>query len=433
MTEGGRRIYGETVIIDQEVALPAVRRGIPFTDLTASSAEVWSRVQADYLQAISRGEYVGGAALDSFESLWAKYCGARYAIGVGNGTDAIELALTGLGVGQGDEIVIPANTFVATAAAVARVGAIPRFADVDDGTLLLTPETLRAAVTRRTRAVIVVHLHGQMPDMAGLMATAESMGILVIEDAAQAHGAEWQGRRAGSFGSAACFSFYPSKNLGAFGDAGAVVTSDPSLAEKLREFANHGRPASAHFEHRRIGRNSRMDNLQAIVLEGGLSLLEDWNERRIALAKQYACRLGAESRLKVVSSAAAARHVFHHLVIRVPYRDYVRELLIRRNIETSIHYPLPCHFQPAFRKFPSGRLPVSEVSAQEILSLPIFPHLTACEVDYVCDNLLEITRSLTTKLWLYRTGVREVTQAIGSSMTEEENRRRCVEVVQDLR
>ena len=347
--------------------MPARPSGIPFTDLPAAAAEVWAKIQPRYMQALLSAQYVGGPAVASFERQWAAYCGARYAIGVANGTDALELALTGLGIGHGDEVIVPASTFVATAAAVARVGAVPRFADVDADTLLITPQTLRAAATERTRAVIVVHLYGQMPDMTRLLATAESLGILLIEDAAQAHGAEWQGRRAGSFGIAACFSFYPSKNLGAFGDAGAVVTSDSGLAEKIREFANHGRPGRAHFDHRYIGRNSRLDTLQAIVLEGGL---------------------------RMVTSAKAARHVFHLLVVRVPRRDDVRRLLMQRNIQTSIHYPTPCHLQPPFQRFASGRLPVSELAACEVLSLPLFPHMTRRQVDDVCDNLLDTVRSL---------------------------------------
>ena len=197
----------------ERLARPAPRSGIPFTDLTAAAAEVWAKIQPRYLQALLGAQYVGGLAVASFENLWAAYCGARHAIGVANGTDALELALAGLGIGHGDEVIVPANTFVATAAAVARAGAVPRFADVDADTLLMTPETVRAAATQRTRAVIIVHLYGQVPDMTGLLAMASSEGLAVIEDAAQAHGAEWRGRRAGSFGTAACFSFYPSKNL----------------------------------------------------------------------------------------------------------------------------------------------------------------------------------------------------------------------------
>ena len=206
---------------------------VPFTDLSAMAGEVWPEIEQEYLACLLDGAYIGGPAVTAFERKWAAYCGAAHAVGLGSGTDALELSLTALGVGAGDEVIVPANTFIATAAAVVRAGATPRFADVSDDTLLMTSRTLAEAITPRTRAVIVVHLYGQMPDMTDLIATASQAGIAVIEDAAQAHGAEWAGRRAGSFGVAACFSFYPAKNLGAFGDAGAVVTSRPELADRI--------------------------------------------------------------------------------------------------------------------------------------------------------------------------------------------------------
>ena len=238
---------------------------VPFTDLAAMTREVWPEIEPDYLACLLDGKYIGGPAVTSFEREWAAYCGAGHAVGVANGTDALQLSLTALSIGAGDEVVVPANTFIATAAAVVRVGAVPRFADVSDDTLLMTPQTLTEAITPRTRAVIVVHLFGQVPDMAGVLAVASQAGIAVIEDAAQAHGAEWDGRRAGSFGDAACFSFYPGKNLGAFGDAGAVVTLWPAMADRIRSLANHGRANGAsHYDHDCIGTNSRLDALQAI-------------------------------------------------------------------------------------------------------------------------------------------------------------------------
>ncbi|MDX6341981.1 MAG: hypothetical protein QOH87_2119, partial [Trebonia sp.] len=254
---------------------------VPFTDLRAMTGEVWPEVEQQYLACLLDGAYIGGPAVTAFEDEWAAYCGADHAVGLASGTDALELCLTALGVGAGDEVVVPANTFIATAAAVVRVGATPRFADVSDDTLLMTSRTLAEAITPRTRAVIIVHLYGQMPDMTGLVATAQQAGIAVIEDAAQAHGAEWASRRAGSFGEAACFSFYPAKNLGAFGDAGAVVTSRPELADQIRSLANHGRSRGhSHYDHDRIGTNSRLDALQAILLSAKLARLDAWTERR---------------------------------------------------------------------------------------------------------------------------------------------------------
>jgi dTDP-4-amino-4,6-dideoxygalactose transaminase len=360
---------------------------VPFTDLAAMTREIWPSIEPDYMACLLGAGYIGGPAVASFERDWAAYCGADHAVGVANGTDALQLSLTALGIGTGDEVVVPSNTFVATAAAVVRAGATPRFADVSDDTLLMTPETLRAAITPRTRAVMIVHLYGQMPDMAGLLAVANDAGILVIEDAAQAHGAEWAGQRAGSFGAAACFSFYPGKNLGAFGDAGAVVTSRPEIADRVRALANHGRShGSSHYEHEVVGTNSRLDTLQAIALSGKLARLDAWTQRRIELAGRYRDQLSGTG-LKLVDVAPAARHVYHLFVVRLAERDRVRVELGRRGIQTGVHYPVPCHLQPPLQRFARGPLPVAERAAQELLSLPLFPHMTNDQVDVVCDVL----------------------------------------------
>jgi dTDP-4-amino-4,6-dideoxygalactose transaminase len=359
---------------------------VPFTDLAAMTREIWPSIEPDYMACLLGAGYIGGPAVATFERDWAAYCGADHAVGVANGTDALQLSLTALGIGAGDEVVVPSNTFVATAAAVVRAGATPRFADVSDDTLLMTPETFRAAITPRTRAVMIVHLYGQMPDMAGLLAVANDAGILVIEDAAQAHGAEWAGQRAGSFGAAACFSFYPGKNLGAFGDAGAVVTSRPEIAERVRALANHGRSHGSHYEHEVVGTNSRLDTLQAIALSGKLARLDAWTQRRIELAGRYRDQLSGTG-LKLVGVAPAARHVYHLFVVRLAERDRVRVELGRRGIQTGVHYPVPCHLQPPLQRFATGPLPVAEQAAQELLSLPLFPHMTNDQVDVVCDVL----------------------------------------------
>jgi dTDP-4-amino-4,6-dideoxygalactose transaminase len=367
---------------------------VPFTDLAAMASEVWPDVERAYLACLLDGRYIGGSPVASFEREWAAYCGAGHAVGVASGTDALELSLTALGIGECDEVVVPANTFIATAAAVVRAGGTPRFADVSDDTLLMTPRTLAEVITPRTRAVIVVHLFGQVPDMTGLLAVACQAGITVIEDAAQAHGAEWDGRRAGSFGETACFSFYPGKNLGAFGDAGAVVTSRPELADRIRSLANHGRSHGAsHYDHNYLGTNSRLDALQAILLSGKLARLDTWTERRIAVACRYHDLLSrtefAGTDLKLTDVAPLARHVYHLFVVRVARRDSVRAELARRNIETGVHYPVPCHLQPPLRRFAGAPLPVAEQAAGELLSLPMFPHLTDGQVDFVCDALCE--------------------------------------------
>jgi len=373
---------------------------VPFTDLGAMAGQVWPEIEQDYLACLLDGAYIGGPAVTAFERGWAAYCGADYGVGLGNGTDALLLSLTALGVRPGDEVVVPANTFIATAAAVVRAGATARFADVSDDTLLMTADTLAAAITPRTRAVIIVHLYGQLPDMAGLAAVAQQAGIAVIEDAAQAHGAEWDGRRAGSFGAVACFSFYPAKNLGAFGDAGAVTTSRPELADEIRSLANHGRShGHSHYDHDRIGTNSRLDALQAILLSGKLAHLEEWTERRIALASRYRERLGGYeftgTGLKLTATAPLARHVYHLFVVRVASRDSVRAALARRGIQTGVHYPVPCHKQPPLRRFAQRPLPVAERAAGEVLSLPMFPHMTDRQVDYVCESLAAALRAAT--------------------------------------
>jgi dTDP-4-amino-4,6-dideoxygalactose transaminase len=364
------------------------------------AGEVWPEIEHEYLACLLDGAYIGGPVVTAFERDWAAYCGAGHAVGLASGTDALQLSLTALGVGAGDEVIVPANTFIATAAAVVRIGATPRFADVSDDTLVMTPRTLAEAITPHTRAVIIVHLYGQMPDMAGLIAAARGAGIAVIEDAAQAHGAEWGGRRAGSFGDAACFSFYPAKNLGAFGDAGAVVTSRAGLADRIRALANHGRSrGDSHYEHECIGTNSRLDALQAILLSGKLGHLDAWTERRIALASRYRDLLGAAeftaAGLRLTDTAPLARHVYHLFVVRVARRDSVRAELAKRGIQTGVHYPLPCHRQPPLRRFAERPLPVAEQSAGELLSLPMFPHLTFRQVDLVCESLCEALRAAT--------------------------------------
>jgi len=368
---------------------------VPFTDLGAMAREIWPAIAPHFTEALLAGRYIGGAPVETFERQWAQYCGTTHAVGVANGTDALELTLLALGIGAGDEVIVPANTFIATAAAVVRAGAVPVFTDVSPDTLLLTPELLAAAITPRTRAVMVVHLYGNLPDMDGLCAVAARAGIQVIEDAAQAHGGEWRGSRAGSFGVAGCFSFYPGKNLGAFGDAGAVVTSDPALAERVRTLANHGRSrGEAHYEHDHIGTNSRLDTLQAIALTAKLARSEDWTQARIALADRYRKRLDG-STARLVEVAPDVRHVYHLMVVRVPERDRVKAELAARGVHTGVHYPVPCHKQPPLRRYARGPLPVCEQAAVSQLSLPLYPHMTAGQVDQVCAALDEVLQQVT--------------------------------------
>ena len=364
---------------------------VPFYDLTAMTDEVRAEVDRAWAALLAAGDFVGGAAVERFEEDWARYCGTTEAVAVGNGTDSLMLILRALGIGPGDEVVLPANTFVATAEAVVMAGATPRFADVDPDTLLLSPDTLRPAIGPCTAAVIAVHLYGQPADMDALGEVAARAGLAMLEDAAQAHGASWWGRPAGSLSRAGSFSFYPGKNLGAFGDAGAVVTSDTELARALRSLRNHGRKAGSHYLHDRIGTNSRLDTIQAAVLSAKLPLLDRWTEARRAIVGRY--RHAVEGGpIRLVATAPGAEPAYHLAVGLVPDRDAVRAFLDRRGVATAVHYPVPCHQQDPYRRYADGPLPVAEQAAGRVVSLPLFPHMTAVQVDQVCQALSEVTR-----------------------------------------
>ena len=366
-------------------------RDIPFLDLSGTTDEVRPEVLAGWAHLLGTGQFVGGAAVERFESEWAGYCGTKHAVGVGNGTDALHLVLRGLGIGPGDEVIVPANTFVATVEAVVLAGATPRFADVDPETALLTDEHVEAVVTPATRAVVVVHLYGQMPDMDALGAVAARRGLLLVEDAAQAHGATWRGIRAGAFGVAGCFSFYPGKNLGGFGDAGAVVTSDADLADRLRSMRDHGRVPGGHYAHERLGTNSRLDAAQAVVLSAKLGRLDGWNAARRLLANHYRELLPADA-ATLVRQPADSRGVHHLLVVRVRDRDRVRRHLAAEGIATGIHYPTPCHLMRPYSQYADGPLPAVEEAATELVSLPMYPHLRRADVARVCEVLAEAAR-----------------------------------------
>jgi dTDP-4-amino-4,6-dideoxygalactose transaminase len=366
---------------------------VPFINLSAMTGDVRTKVSDAWLALLDSNRFIGGEAVDRFESQWAAYCGTTQAVGVANGTDAIHLTLRAMGIGQGDEVVVPANSFVATAEAVVLAGATPRFADVDPATLLLTADDLEAAVTSRTRAVIVVHLYGQMADMDSLSRAAERLGIAIIEDAAQAHGAAWRGRRAGSAGRAGCFSFYPGKNLGAFGDAGAVVTSDADLAARLRALRDHGRTSGSHYQHEYLGTNSRLDAVQAVVLSAKLERLDEWNDARRAIAARYRAAI-AETAIEFVEEAPGARGVYHLAVARVPQRDRVRHWLQKQGIETGIHYPTPIHRLPPYEHLSARPLPVAEQAAEQVLSLPMFPHMTPAQISHVCRAIASLDELL---------------------------------------
>jgi dTDP-4-amino-4,6-dideoxygalactose transaminase len=359
---------------------------VPFFELSRAHAELAGELAQAWQQTLSTSVFIGGPAVEEFEASWADYCGTRHCVGVASGTAALELTLAALGIGPGDEVVVPASTFFATAAAVKTVGATPVFVDVHPATLLMTADGLRAALSPRTAAAIVVHLYGQPADMDGIGAVAAAAGIAVIEDAAQAHGARWRGRRAGGLGHAGCFSFYPGKNLGAFGDAGAVVTDDAQLVDAIRSLANHGRTTGSHYAHERIGGNHRLDALQAAILSVKLRRLDAWNAARERAVRWYrtALRDLPVQPIEVVAAASSSNHLF---VIQTPRRAELRQMLAERGVATGIHYPIPCHKQPALDRGAAPRLPVAERAAERVLSLPLHPHLTEAELAEVVAAL----------------------------------------------
>jgi dTDP-4-amino-4,6-dideoxygalactose transaminase len=365
---------------------------IPFLDLAVHHAPLRAQFQAAIDSVIGAGAFAGGPFVARFEDDFAAYCGTRHAIGVGNGTDALWLALLALGIGAGDEVITVPMTFMATAEAISYCGARPVFVDIDDTTYTMDPGLVEAAITPRTRAIIPVHLLGQCADMDPILEIAERRGIPVIEDACQAHGALYKTRRAGSLGRAGCFSFYPGKNLGAFGEAGAVTTNDPNLAARMRMFRDHGQARKYH--HDAVGWNARMDGIQAAVLSVKLPHLDRNNALRRAHAARYAELLAGLPDVGVPSEAEHAWHVYHVYALRVPDRDRVLSELQQRGIGCGIHYPIPVHLQHAYASlgYGPGTFPVAETCAREFLSLPMVPELTDAQIIAVAESVSSAVR-----------------------------------------
>jgi dTDP-4-amino-4,6-dideoxygalactose transaminase len=366
---------------------------VPFLDLGRVHAPLREQLDQTWHEVVEGSAFIGGKQVARFEAEFAAYLGVRHAIGVANGTDALHLTLRALGIGRGDEVILPANTFVATAEAVRLAGAQPRVVDVDEGTLLMEAEAFEDAIAARTAAVIPVHLYGQVADMAAIGAVAQRHGLTVIEDAAQAHGAAREGRRAGTFGVAGCFSFYPGKNLGALGDGGAIATDDDDLAERLRSISDHGRAPTSKHDHPHLGTNSRLDGLQAGLLAVKLPHLDGWNEQRRAVSARYRSRLAGEQ-VRFLDPVSDGLAVHHLEVVRVASRDRVRELLAADDIGAGIHYPVPVHQLDPYLDSASGPLPVTERAKDEILSLPMFPGMTDVEVERVVDAVARVVEEV---------------------------------------
>jgi dTDP-4-amino-4,6-dideoxygalactose transaminase len=366
---------------------------VPFVDLKTQGQALLPEYQAAFASIVERAAYMMGPEMRDFEVAFAAFCGCSYGVGVSTGTDALTLAYLAVGIGPGDEVILPTNTFIATAEAVSHAGGTPVLVDCLPDTANIDPAQIGPAVTKHTKAVVPVHLFGQPADMDAITAAAEQHGLLIIEDACQAHGATHRGRPVGSLGAAAAFSFYPGKNLGALGDGGAVTTSDVELAERIRILRNHGEKSKSN--HTVLGYCNRLDNLQAALLQIKLRYLPDWNRARRAAAQRYGELLAGVEGVAPISVRPDVEAVYHLYVIEVEDRDAVRAKLGEAGVDTGIHYPVPIHLQPAYAHlgYARGDFPVAERLADRILSLPMFPEITPAQIDYVVEQLAKAVAS----------------------------------------
>jgi dTDP-4-amino-4,6-dideoxygalactose transaminase len=360
---------------------------VPLVDLKAQLPLVEKEIREGWDRIVQNTAFILGKDVAEFEAAFAEFTGSKHCIGVGNGTDAIEIACRALGIGPGDEVIVPANTFIATALGVERAGAKCVLVDCEADHQLIDPKLVEAKITKATKAIFPVHLFGQMAPMAPIMDIAKAKGIAVLEDCAQSHGATQNGTRCGTQGRAAAYSFYPGKNLGAFGDAGAVVTDAPEIATKVKALRNYG--SEVKYHHPETGFNSRLDPLQAVVLKAKLKHLAGWNEKRRAAAARYDALLRDVRGVEAPKTLAGNVHVWHLYVVRVAERDRVLARLNEAGVGAGIHYPVPIHLQGAFSHLHHSRgdFPVAEKAANEIVSLPLFPEITEAQQEFVVDAL----------------------------------------------
>jgi dTDP-4-amino-4,6-dideoxygalactose transaminase len=361
---------------------------VPFVDLQAQYREIKTEVDAAVRRVIESAAFVLGREVEAFEAAFAEYTGARFCIGVNSGTAAIQLAVTACGLGAGDEVIVPANTFFATAEAVSTAGAVPVFVDADPASYTIDTTKIEAAITERTRAIIPVHLYGQAADLGPIFELAARRNLVVIEDAAQAHGSLYRGQRVGALARAGCFSFYPGKNLGAYGEGGAVVTNDAEVARRVRMLRDHG--SERKYYHEIIGYNFRLEAIQGAVLNAKLPFLDRWNELRREHAALYN-ELLRDAPLILPREMDYARHVYHLYVIQTEARDALQQSLSEAGVQTGIHYPIPVHHQPAYASlgYSRGAFPVAERQAERVLSLPMYPELKDEQIMRVAGAIQE--------------------------------------------
>ncbi len=367
---------------------------VPFVDLKAQYQTIREEIEEAIRRVMEKTAFAGGPFVAQFEAEFASFCGCDYAVGVGSGTEALWLSLIAMGVGAGDEVITVPYTFIATAEAISYCGASPVFVDIDEKTYTMDPELIEDAITPRTKAIVPVHLCGQMADMDPILEIAQRHGLFVIEDACQAHGAEYKGKRAGTLGDTGCFSFYPGKNLGAYGEAGAVVTRNKELPDKITTLRDHGQ--AQKYYHDLIGWNCRMDGIQGAILSVKLKYLEGWNEARRANALLYDEALEEVEGITLPYEAGYGRHVYHLYAVRAPQRDLLSSTLKEKGISCGIHYPVPVHLQNAYRHLgiESGSLPVSEAFVLDFHSLTVYEELTEEQIHYVTDCVNNILRNL---------------------------------------
>jgi dTDP-4-amino-4,6-dideoxygalactose transaminase len=366
---------------------------VPLIDLTRQYASIKNEIDAAIQQILDRGTFAAGQAVAAFENEFARYCGVRHCVCVNSGTSALHLAIIASGVQTGDEVITVPFTFIATAWAISYVGATPVFVDIEPDTCTIDPGKIACAIGPKTRAILPVHLYGQMADLEPIRDMCTKFGLALIEDAAQAHGAGYQGHRAGAYGNIGCFSFYPTKNLGAFGEAGAITTNDDEIANRIRHLRDHAQLQK--YRHEELGYNYRMDEMQGAILTVKLRHLDKWNTARTSLAKYYLDHL-SQNPVTLPTESPQRRHVWHQFVIRSPQRDRLRDELSKAAIATGLHYPIPLHLQPAYKHlgYRAGDFPAAEQSSKECLSLPMFPELKESEISRVCDAVVSAIRNI---------------------------------------